>query len=60
MIFCKININDINEYNKVIWQYALCQVLFQINLLTAFTDRNWITNYSSLLKSKILTACVNQ
>ena len=57
MIFAKL-INDINEYNMVIWQYNQYQVLFQISLSTTFIDRNQITNFSSLLKSKILTAYV--
>ena len=59
MIFSKI-INDIKEYNIVIWQYGQYQVLFQINLSTTLTDRNHINGHSSLLKSTIPTAYVNR
>ena len=59
-VFSEI-MNNINEYNKVIRQYGQYKSirttsLFQISLLTTFTDGNQINNYSSLFKSKILTA----
>ena len=41
MIFSKI-ISDVNEYNKMIWQYGQYQVLFQISLPTILTYRNQI------------------
>ena len=59
IIFSKASI-DINEYDMVIWQYGQYQILFQISLPTTFPDRNQIANYSSLLKSKILTAYVKR